>query len=72
MVHVIIEYFVADDTDRSFRPLVDIAKDVEREIWDSSLFCEATDYRIVVRDETTRSIIESKRKENNYDNNKIY
>lgn len=58
MIKVNIEYHVADKEGRSFRSIDDIAKDVEREIWDSPLFSEATYYQIVVRNETERSLIE--------------
>lgn len=49
MIQVNIEYHVADKEGLSFRPIDDIAKDVEREIWYSPLFSEATDYQIVVK-----------------------
>lgn len=58
MIRVNIVYEVADKEGRSFRPIGDIAKDVEREIWDSPLFSEAGYYHIVVRNETERSEIE--------------
>ena len=49
MVEVSIKYHVADKEGRAFRSLDDIAKDVEREIWDSPLFSEASYYQIVVK-----------------------
>lgn len=38
MVEVTIKYHVADKAGRTFRPIGDIAKDVEREIWESPFF----------------------------------
>lgn len=58
MLQVNIEYHVADKNGKSFRPLNDIAKDVEREIWDSPLFSEATYYKIIVEQGNDYSLIE--------------
>lgn len=69
MIRVFIEYYVVDKKDRQFRHVTDIAKDVEREIWESPLFSEATDYQIVVINETESSIIkykEEKKDEKNF------
>lgn len=61
MVRVTIEYYVADIEGLPFRPLDDIVRDIEREIWGSPLFSEASDYRITVADETECSIIDSQK-----------
>lgn len=58
MLQVNIEYHVADKKGKSFRPLNDIAKDVERELWDSPLFSEASYYKIIVEQENDYSLIE--------------
>lgn len=58
MLQVNIEYHVADKKGRSFRPLYDIAKDVEREIWDSPLFSENFYYKIIVENGAMHSVIE--------------
>lgn len=61
MVRVTIEYHVPDIEGLSFRPLDDIAQDVEREIWSSPLFSEASDYQITVADETGCFVIDSQK-----------
>lgn len=60
MVEVTIKYHVADKQGRTFRPIGDIAKDVERELWESPLFSEATYYQIIVKNETEQTQIEYK------------
>ena len=61
MIQVTIEYHVPDIEGLPFRPIDDIAQDVEREIWGSPLFSEASDYRITVTDETECSVIDSQK-----------
>lgn len=60
MIEVTIKYHVADKAGRTFRPIGDIAKDVERELWESPLFSEAQQYNIVVKNETEQTQIEYK------------
>ena len=66
MIEVNIKYHVADKEGRTFRPIGDIAKDVEREMWDSLLFSEAQYYQIEVKNETEQTHIEfiKRRKKN--------
>lgn len=58
MLQINIEYHVEDKKDKSFRPLNDIAKDVEREFWDSPLFSEASYYKIIIEQGNDYSLIE--------------
>jgi hypothetical protein len=58
MLQVNIEYHVEDKEGKLFRPLNDIAKDVEREIWDSPLFSEASYYKIIIENGNDYSLIE--------------
>ena len=58
MIRVNIVYEVPDKEGRSFRSTGDIAKDVDREMWESPLFSEAGYYQIIVRNETEHSVIE--------------
>lgn len=60
MIEVTIKYHVADKAGRTFRPIGDIANDVERELWESPLFSEATYYQIIVKNETEQTQIEYK------------
>ena len=58
MILVNIEYHVLDRKDRKFRPLADISRDIERELWDSPLFSEASYYKITVENGARHSVIE--------------
>lgn len=56
MIRVNIEYYVLNKKGRSFRPVEDIVKDVEREMIENSFFAEASFYQITVVDEAARSV----------------
>lgn len=58
MITVNIEYHVLNKKNRSFRPLDDIVKDVERELAENAFFAEASYYRIIVVNEAERAVIE--------------
>lgn len=58
MIRVNIEYHVLNKKGRSFRPLDDIVKDVERELCENAFFAEASYYRITVINEAEHAIIE--------------
>lgn len=58
MIEVIIGYQVDDKEGRTFRPLNDIAKDVEHEFLSSTLFSEASYYKIIVANKSDHSVIE--------------
>lgn len=59
MLEICIGYQVSDKEGRSFRPLNDIARDVEKEMFlDSALFSEASYYKIIVKDNSEHSVIE--------------
>ena len=58
MIRVNIEYHVLNKKNRSFRPLDDIVKDVERELGENAFFAEASYYRITVVNEAERAVIE--------------
>lgn len=58
MIVVKIEYTVTDKAGRSFKPVNEIAQDVEHEFWDSLLFSEASSYQITVNDGTNSASIE--------------
>lgn len=58
MIEVIIGYQVDDKEGRSFRPLSDIARDVESEFLSSALFSEASYYKIIVANKSEHSVIE--------------
>ena len=58
MIEVLIGYQVDDKEGRTFRPLIDIAKDVEHEFLLSALFSEASYYKIIVENKSDRAIIE--------------
>ncbi len=58
MIQVTITYYVPEIEDKKFRPLGDIARDVEGELWDSPLFSEASFYKIIVEKGDEYSVIE--------------
>lgn len=59
MLEIWIGYQVDDIEGRSFRPLNDIARDVEKEMFfNSALFSEASYYKIVVKSAAEHSVIE--------------
>lgn len=59
MIQVTIMYHVPEKEGRKFRRLSDIARDVEGEFWDSSLFSEASFYKIIVEKGDEYSVIEN-------------
>lgn len=59
MLEICVGYQVSDIEGRSFRPLNDIAKDVEQEMFfNSALFSEASYYKIIVSNNSDHSVIE--------------
>lgn len=58
MLVVNIQYYVHEIEGKMFRPLADIAKDVEGELWNSPLFSEASFYKITVENGAKHSVIE--------------
>lgn len=59
MLEICIGYQVSDKEGRSFRPLNEIARDVERELFlTSAFFSEASYYKIIVKDNSEHSVIE--------------
>lgn len=58
MIQVTITYYVLEIEGKKFRPLGDIARDVEGELGDSPLFSEATFYKIIVEKGAEHSVIE--------------
>lgn len=63
MIEVTIHYVVPDCSDHQFKELNDIAKDVERELWDNHYFAECCAYSINVEDDTTKVFISHKKRE---------
>ncbi len=62
MVRVEIRYLVRDREDQKLRGIDDIVNDLEREFWYSPFLSEASEYCIVVEDETGYTTRESRRK----------
>lgn len=59
MLEICIGYQVSDKEGRSFRPLNEIARDVERELFLShAFFSEASYYKIIVSNKSEHSVIE--------------
>ena len=59
MLEICVGYQVDDKEGRSFRPLNDIARDVEKEMFfNSALFSEADYYKIIVSSNSEHSVIE--------------
>ena len=65
MIRVTIEYHIPDIEGLPFRPIDDIAKDLEQNILNHSYIFETSDYRITVADETGCSVIEHSMEEEN-------
>ena len=61
MVRVEIRYLVRDREDQKLRAIQDIADDIEREFWTDRFFSEASEYCIIVEDETGYTTRESRR-----------
>jgi len=68
MIRVTIEYHIPDIEGLPFRPIDDIAKDLEQDILYRPYIFEASDYRITVADETGCSVIEHSTGEEGNDN----
>lgn len=62
MIEVTIHYVVLDRRGQPFKELNDIAKDVERELWDNHYFAECSAYSIDVEDDTTKVFISHKKR----------
>ena len=59
MLEICIGYQVSDKEGRPFRPLGDIAQDIEKELFfNSALLSEASYYKIIVKNGAEHSVIE--------------
>ena len=59
MLEIWIGYQVQGKEGRSFRPLGDIARNIEEELFlNSALFSEASYYKIIVKNNSDHSVIE--------------
>lgn len=59
MLEICIGYQVSDKEGRSFRPLGDIARNIEEELFlNHAFFSEASYYKIIVKNNSEHSVIE--------------